>query len=313
MQMAVLPPGVTNLGVIVRTIDPDQAEMRIVVPRQRGGVQVEVTVLDRATGKALEPLAAWLTQLDAAGQLVGVSRALSVRDGMVRDDGTPVGRYRLSVHTHEGYRGDRELEIAAGVTKVREQLLIDAPGLARVTLDLEAMAGARPERLRIELLPYDGGELRSTHRIDDGYRRTNAVLLDLAHGSEFEVSGARADRELILRIVDAGVVGEIAFTIAPGETKALTLRATAGGRLAVTAPAPATFDFLLVQWQRGDGSWCAPWQLTGCRDRRELGAVTVPAGSVKWRVGFRADGQEQQLQEGRCDVVAGGTTTLALR
>jgi hypothetical protein len=92
----------------------------------------------------------------------------------------------------------------------------------------------------------------------------------------------------------------------------VTLQLTAAGRLELTCERAAKFDNVLVHWKRADAYWSSPQQLMGCRGKKSLGAIVVPAGAVAWRVGYLPEGGEMTAREGQVIVAAGGSASVRI-
>ena len=150
--------GIEFATLVAPIPDPVPDELRLVVQKNRGGARVEIALVDRVTGAALEPIACSLFPVTKDGSQL-VARPLQIRDGLCHDVDTPVGQYRLRAETRDGRSAERLLEVPAGVPVVREQLLLDPAGSARCTLDLSGLA-KKPDRLRVEIFPGDRGRLR---------------------------------------------------------------------------------------------------------------------------------------------------------
>jgi hypothetical protein len=283
-------------------------ELRIVVQRNRGGARVEITLLDRVTGTAVEPAGCWLFPVCKDGTHM-VARPLQIRDGLCHDVDTPAGQYRVQAEMRDGRRIERMLEVPAGVPVVREQLLLDAAGSARCTLDLSLLAKV-PEQLRVEIVPFDSGRLRVVGRVGGPPQGDHMVLLSPATEREVEVTGARPG-PFVLRVLDE-VAGEVVVDMAPGGSAVVTLQLTQAGRLELTCERPASFDNVLVHWKRADANWSTPQQLMACRGKKSLGAIVVPAGAVAWRVGYLPEGGEMTAREGRITVPAGGSASVRI-
>lgn len=288
--------------------EPMPDELRIVVQRNRGGARVEIALRDRVTGTALEPAGCWLFPVSKDGaQMVG--RELQIRDGLCHDVDTPAGQYRVQAEMRDGRRVERLLEVPAGVPVVREQLLLDPAGSARCTLDLSLLAKV-PERLRVEIVPFDSGRLHVVGRTGGPPQGDHTVLLSPATEREIEVRGVRPG-PFVLRVLDE-VAGEVIVDVAPGGTAVVKMQLVPAGRLELTCERPATFDSVLVHSKRADSNWSTPQQLMGCRGKRSLGGIVVPAGAVAWRVGYLPDGGEMTAREGQTTVLAGGSASVRI-
>ncbi len=288
-----------EFAIVVMPLPPVSAEppeLRLEVQRQRAGTRVEVALVDRGSGRALEPVQCALVAVTDGSKAL-VARPMQVRDGVCHDARVPAGRYRIEAETRDGRRGAREVEIAPGTAVVREQLLLDAPGIVRCRVDVAAL-GTPPGHTTIALAPGAAGRLRVVGRAGAPSIGEHAAALALASERELEIVVATPGQQIVVRALDEHVIGEVAVTVAAGERADVVLRLEPSFALTVATRAPAPFDSLLVQWQRADGSWSAPQQLFGCRGRTELGAVRVPGGSVAWRVGYRVDGGAQVRREG---------------
>jgi RNA polymerase sigma factor (sigma-70 family) len=295
---------------VVPIPDPVPDELRIEVQRRSAGARVEIAVVDRVTGRSLEPRDGWLVPMTTDGR-VQVSRPLHVRDGSCHDVDTPAGRYQVQVITRDGRRGRRELEVGVGVAVVKEQLPLDPAGLVRCTLDTSRLTQL-PKTLTVTLSSMDAGGLRVPGRAVQADIGDIGVVLAPATEREIEVVGAIPDREFTLRVCEEGVVGEVAVTVAPGATAVVTLRLDEAGTLVFATRGPAKFDLLNVHWQLADGSWSTAQQLFACRGREELGAVHVPFGTVAWWVGYANDGEEPQRREGKTTVAPGVPARVVL-
>ncbi|HEU4419665.1 MAG TPA: carboxypeptidase-like regulatory domain-containing protein [Planctomycetota bacterium] len=297
-------------GALVSPIpEPLPGELRIVVQRNRGGARVEIALRDRVTGTPVEPAACWLFPAAKDGSQ-GVGRPLQVRDGLCHDVDTPAGQYRVLAEMRDGRRVERTLEVPAGVPVVREQLLLDPAGSVRCTLDLSLLAKV-PERVRVEILPFDAGRLRVVGRTGGPPQGDYAVLLSPAAEREIEVTGVRPDTPFALRVVDE-VVGEVDTVVAPGGTAAVTMQLLPAGRLELSCGRAALFDNVLVHWKRADATWSTPQQLMACRGKQSLGSIVVPAGAVAWRVGYLPEGGVMTAREGKITVPAGGSASVRI-
>lgn len=304
--------GIANgYPVVVQPVAaPVPEEFRIEVQRRRPGATLFVAVVDRATGRGLEVSAAWAIPLATDGSM-GVSRPMQPGDGLCTDTDIPPGRYRLVVHTRDGRRGTREIEVLVGVLQVREQVALDLAGSARVRLDTSLLPRV-PERLTVSISSADIGGLRVVGRPDAPPQGEWTVVLSPAQEPEVEVVGLMNEREFSVRVVEPGVVGDVTLSVAAGASASATLVLHPAGTLAFECPRIADFDLLIVHWRLGDGAWSSPQQLFACRGKQALGSVGVPLGTVQWRVGYHIAGKEPQRREGTAVVVAGqfGRVTL---
>jgi hypothetical protein len=190
-------------------------------------------------------------------------------------------------------------------------VLLDRAAPVTCSLDFTGIA-VLPKQVRIELVPGDRGKLRVRGRPGEPALGDWAVLVDPARERELEVVGAQSGAEFQIRIVDDTVVGEVPVVVTAGTPVAVTVCAQPAGRLVFACRNPAEFDLLIVHWRRPDGEFSSVLQVFGCKGRKELGPVVVPAGTVAWRIGFAVPGKEPQRREGTVVVSADGVATAVI-
>lgn len=245
-HVAVFPAGprqlVVALGVAVNraqwtgryspeTVDAAAGPVTVVMQRRPGDVDVQVAVVDAASGAPLEPMASALSLfLEDRARFLPIVTPEAER-GLLRAEHLPAGRYRIDVRTASGQRGSLAFELELGQPAAELRLPLATSGT--ITGRLRFVGVAPPAEVAVWVsherrAPQSYVQFRYPGRwraegpgqrvVTEEHGGTGQLRLQPALATTFRLEHADPDEPLVFLVTGPGIAGRATFRVAPGAT-----------------------------------------------------------------------------------------------
>ncbi|MEO6711583.1 MAG: sigma-70 family RNA polymerase sigma factor [Planctomycetota bacterium] len=284
-----------------------------------GHGRIEIALLDAITKKPLTPISANILRL--SDQPMANGRGLDVvrEFGIMRAEGLSAGKWRLSVETSEGARGEREIVVAPTDLDLRIPWELARPGRIVGRVDFDGVPVEEQPRSGFLINnPYDEGqwvpgEGQTKQNVTRGY-----APLTPANGWAFQYEDVAALQTVVLELSAGAYIARCEVVVPSSGEATVVLRPQLAGVLRFAREGEREVEhFELALQCEGDSALRDSTHYQPSSDERVLRDVTVPAGMLHWRIRYwspqSGDTGGITTLEGDAEVRGGSTTRVGVR